>query len=299
LTGVPAYQALRTPRHEILRVRGLDIQLTRWGPEPGPVAPVFLLHGWQDSADTFQFMVDAFVHDWPLVALDWRGFGGSEWSGNGYWFPDYIADLEALLDLLSPGEPARIVGHSMGGNIAATYAGLRPERVRCVVNLEGFGMERTSSEQAPAQLRKWLDQVKVAPVTKDYESFEQFAAVIAFRYPRFSAAQADFVARAWGRLEPSGRVSLSGDARHRWINPALYKREDAEQVWRQITAPMLLVLGDQSEYLPRLGADGTEAALRAIYPGVEIAHVPGGGHMLHIEQPDLVAALAEQFLSTH
>jgi pimeloyl-ACP methyl ester carboxylesterase len=299
LTGVAAYRALRTPRHEVLRVRGLDIHLTRWGPEPGSVAPVFLLHGWQDTADTFQFMVDAFARDWPLVALDWRGFGRSEWSGNGYWFPDYIADLEALLDLLSPGAPARLVGHSMGGNIAATYAGLRPDRVQCVVNLEGFGMERTSSEQAPAQLRKWLDQVKVAPVTKDYESFEQFASVIAFRYPRFSAAQADFVARAWGKRQDSGRVSLLGDARHRWVNPALYKREDAEHIWRQITAPMLLVLGGLSEYLPRLGADGTEEALRALYPGVEIAHVPGGGHMLHIEQPDLVATLVEQFLSTH
>lgn len=300
MNGVTAYQALRTPRHSIQRVRGLDIQLTRWGPAPSEsVSPVFLLHGWQDTADTFQFMVDAFADDWPLVALDWRGFGRSEWPQEGYWFPDYLADLEALLDALSADQPVRLVGHSMGGNIASLYAGLRPERVRCLVNMEGFGMERTSSDQAPAQVRKWLDQVKSAPVLKDYASFEQLASIIGFRYPRFSAAQADFVARAWGKLEPDGRVSLLGDSRHRWVNPLLYKREDAEVIWRGIKAPMLLLMGGESEYLPRLGTDGTEETLRANFPGVQIAHVPGGGHMLHIEKPELVARFVEQFLSTH
>ena len=179
-------------------MRGLDLHLTRWGPQPAdPAAPVLLLHGWADTGDTFQFMVDAFRADWPLVALDWRGFGRSEWAREGYWFPDYLADLDALLEQLSPRAPAPLIGHSMGGNIASLYAGLRPERVRCVVNLEGFGLPRTTPEQAPAQLRKWLDQVKTAPALKDYESFEQLASIIQFRYPRFTAAQSMFVAQAW------------------------------------------------------------------------------------------------------
>ena len=149
-----AYRVLREPRHETLRVRGLDMHLTRWGPEPsGSVPPVFLLHGWLDCGETFQFMVDALRRDWPLVALDWRGFGRSEWPQQGYWFPDYLGDLDAVLDQLSPAAPARLVGHSMGGNIACSYAGVRPERVRCVVNLEGFGLARTSPAQAPARMR--------------------------------------------------------------------------------------------------------------------------------------------------
>jgi pimeloyl-ACP methyl ester carboxylesterase len=283
-----------------LTVRGLRIHVTRWGPPPSQErAPVFLLHGWQDTADTFQFMVDAFAQEHSLLALDWRGFGASEWSGDGYWFPDYIADLEGLLDQLSPSQPARLVGHSMGGNIAAMYAGLRPERVRWVVNLEGFGMERADSAQAPVQMCKWLDQVKTPLVSKDYASFEQFASVIAFRYPRFSAAQADFIARAWGKREPNGRVSLVGDPRHRWVNPMVYKRQDAEFIWRGLKAPMLLLIGDESEIRPRLAADGSEDALRRNFPGAEIAHVPGGGHMLHIERADLIAPLVETFAGAH
>jgi pimeloyl-ACP methyl ester carboxylesterase len=233
------------------------------------------------------------------VALDWRGFGRSAWSQDGYWFPDYHADLDALLDMLSPGVPARLVGHSMGGNIASLYAGLRPHRVRCVASLEGFGLPRTSPDKAPAQTRKWLDQVKSVPPLKDYDSFEQLASIIAFRYPRFTAAQADFVARAWGTLEANGRVRLLGDARHRWINPVLYRREEAEAIWREIKAPMLMLVGSESEYLTRLDADGTDAALRAICPQIDMAYIAGAGHMLHIEKAELVASLVENFLSAH
>ena len=294
------YRVLRTPRHETLRVRGLNLHLTRWGPQPtDSAAPVFLLHGWADTGDTFQFMVDALRADWPLVALDWRGFGRSDWAREGYWFPDYLADLDALLEQLSPRLPARIVGHSMGGNVASLYAGLRPERVRCVVNLEGFGMPRTTPDQAPAQLRRWLDQVKSTPTLKDYGSFEQLAVIIRSRYPRFTEAQSMFVAQAWGRLEADGRVHLLGDARHRWVNPVLYRREEAEACWHGIRTPMLMLLGEHSEYLPRLGVDGTDSGLRAAVRGIEIIRVADAGHMLHIEKADLVAPLVERFLIGH
>jgi pimeloyl-ACP methyl ester carboxylesterase len=260
---------------------------------------VFLLHGWQDTGDTFQFLVDGFREDWPFVALDWRGFGRSEVPQDGYWFADYVADLEDLLDQLSPGVPARLVGHSMGGNIASLYAGVRPERVRCIVNLEGFGMPRTSASAAPAQMRKWLNQIKASPVLKNYDSFEQLCSIVSLRYPRFSPAQADFVTRAWSKLGEDGRVHLLGDPRHRRDGPMLYRREDAKAIWHQIRAPMLLLVARQSEYLPRLGADGTLEALRETFSTCEIVHVDNAGHMLHIERADVVAPLVENFLSTH
>jgi len=296
---VAAYQVLRVPRHETMRVRGLDLHLTRWGPDPSESnLPVFLLHGWQDTGDTFQFMVDEFKRDWPLVALDWRGFGRSEWPQDGYWFADYLADLDALLEGLSRGAPARIVGHSMGGNIASLYAGVRPERVRCVANLEGFGLPRSSPQQAPTQLRQWLDQVKSRPTLKDYDSVEQLASVIRFRYPRFNDAQAAFVAAAWSK-ERDGRIRLLGDSRHRWVNPVRYHREDAEACWREVKAPVLMLLGEESEYLSKLGADGSDAALRNIIPQIEILRIAGAGHMLHIEKANVVAPLIENFLSAH
>jgi pimeloyl-ACP methyl ester carboxylesterase len=300
LDSITAYQALRQPRHETLRIRGLNMHLTRWGPFPSPAAPpLFLLHGWLDAGETFQFVVDAFKKDWPIIAPDWRGFGRSEWPQEGYGFPDYLGDFDALMDEISPGAPARIVGHSMGGNIANLYAGLRPERVRCIINLEGLGLPRTSPQDAPKRMRKWLDQIKSPTLEKTYNSFEQLASVIQFRYQRFAPGAAGFVARVWGTADGDDRVRLAADPRHHWVNPILYKREDAEATWNEIRAPMLMMLGEESDYMARLGADGTLDALRAAFPSAELASVADAGHMLHIERPEAVAAMIETFLDAH
>jgi pimeloyl-ACP methyl ester carboxylesterase len=294
------YQPLRQPRHETLRLRGLDMHITRWGPPPAAgESPLFLLHGWLDAGGTFQFLVDALKEERPIVALDWRGFGLSQWAADGYFFHDYIADLDALLDQVSPDTPARILGHSMGGNVANLYAGVRPERVRCVVNLEGFGLARTSAQEAPSRMRKWLDQIKKPTTERVYESFEQLSDVVQFRNPRFSPSTAAFVARMWAVADDDGRLRLAADPRHHWANPQVYRREEAEAIWREIRAPMLMLLGEQSDYLKRLGEDGTIEGLRRIFPSVRLASIPDTGHMMHIERPQLIAPLIEAFLDAH
>lgn len=276
------------------------MHLTRWGPEPSALLPpVFLLHGWLDAGETFQLIVDAFKKDWPLIAPDWRGFGRSEWPQEGYGFPDYLGDFDALMDQVCPDAPARLVGHSMGGNIACLYAGLRPERVRCVITLEGLGLPRTSPQDAPKRMRKWLDQIKSPTAEKNYDSIEQLAAIIQFRYPRFSPAAAAFVARVWGTPDQDNRVRLAADPRHHWVNPIRYKREDAEATWREIRAPLLMVLGQESDYTKRLGGDGTIMALKTAYPGAEVTSIEAAGHMLHIERPAALAPVIEEFLDAN
>src|SRR5258708_32983689 len=103
------------------------MHLTRWGPEPSAQAPpVFLLHGWLDAGETFQFIVDAFERDWPVIAPDWRGFGRSEGPQAGYGLPDYLGDFDDLMDQISPDSPARVVCPSVGANTTHRDAGLLP-----------------------------------------------------------------------------------------------------------------------------------------------------------------------------
>jgi pimeloyl-ACP methyl ester carboxylesterase len=288
------YQPRRTPRHETLTVRGLAHHVTRWGPVSDD--PVVLLHGWADTADTFQFVVDALDGDWPLVAFDWRGFGRSEWSAGGYWFPDYHADLDHLLDRLCPARPARLVGHSMGGNIALLYAGIRPERVRRVASLEGFGLPRTVPGDAPGRLRQWLHQLRERPSFGQFESFDDLAHLLLRRSPRLTPDRAGFIARSWATESATGGVHITADPAHKLVNPYRYRRDETEACLRQVVAPALLVLAGESEYLPRLGEDGTEAGFRANIPALRIETVAGAGHMLHHEQPEAVARLVEAFL---
>ena len=284
----------RTPEEAQLRLRGLRHQLTTWRGERAE--PVFLLHGWMDTGDTFQFLADAMPDQRTLVAPDWRGFGRSEWPPDGYWFPDYYADLDALLEQLSPREPATLVGHSMGGNIALLYAGIRPERVRRVVCIEGFGLARTQPEQAPGRYREWLRQLREPASFASFPSLESFAHFLLRRNPRLTPERALFVARSWTERTEGGTVRVRSDPAHKRVNPVLYRREEAEACWREVAAPVLYVIGGKSDFVRRLGAEAEPAYMARFVRRLETCTIPDAGHMVHHEQPELLAQAIEAFL---
>jgi pimeloyl-ACP methyl ester carboxylesterase len=290
-----SYQPRRLPRHATMSLRGLSHHLTQWGPDAA--APLVFLHGWADTSDTFQFVVDAFAHDHSIVALDWRGFGRSSWQNGPYWFPDYLADLDALLEQLSPQAPVTLVGHSMGGNIACLYAGVCPQRVARIVNLEGFGLSRTRPEQATERYRRWLEEQRRPPAFSTYPTLEHFAALLRRKNPRLTPPRAEFIAKVWSRSLPDGSCTVSADPAHKMVNPVLYRREEAEAVWRSAVAPTLLLLGGRSEFRQHLGADGSDEYFRSIFPQLTIVTLPEAGHMMHHEEPEAVAALIESFLA--
>ena len=289
-----AYQPRRPGRHETQSFRGLEHHLIRWGPDSDD--PVLLLHGYADCAASFQFVADEIAPGLPLVAIDWRGFGRSERAPGGYWFPDYYADLEQFIDRLCPRRAARLVGHSMGANVAMIYAGVRPARVRRLVNLEGFGLPRTDASQAPDRLAKWLDQHRETAEFGDYADAAELAARIAKRNPRLSPERAAFVAESWSGPRPGGGVRLLADPAHRMVNPYLYRREEMEACWRRIEAPVLLVIGAVSDLLTRLGAEGGPDMFKPLIRELSIEILAGAGHMLHHEEPRAVARLIENFL---
>lgn len=289
------YLRRREPQYAVLSLRGLRHHLTTW--RGSEAAPVFLLHGWMDTGESFQFLADAMSDHWTLVAPDWRGFGRSEWPADGYWFPDYYADLDALLTTLSPDTPATLVGHSMGGNVALAYAGIRPERVRRVVCIEGFGLPRTRPDQAPGRYREWLRQLREPAAFAEYPSFEAFAHLLARRNPRLTAERAAFIARAWACRGEDGVVRVRSDPAHKRVNPVLYRREEAEACWRELAAPVLYVLGAESEFTGRLGGEADPAHMASLIRRLEPCVVPDAGHMVHHERPDLLARAIESFLA--
>jgi pimeloyl-ACP methyl ester carboxylesterase len=289
-----SYSPRRPPRHGNLAIRGLKHHLTYWGEPNG--TPLVLLHGWMDTGETWQFVVDCLPESWYCVAPDWRGFGDSDHSPDGYWFPDYLADLDALLDVLAPDSTARIAGHSMGGNIAALYAGVRPQRLAWFVNLEGLGLPRMRADDAPVRYEQWLDELRATPLQRYYKSVEQLSTLLRMRNPRLSEDTAAFVARAWSRPASNGGFELRADPRHRIINPVLYRREESEACWRRTEIPTLLLVGAVSEHRSRLGADATDEYFHSMYRHLQIATIPEAGHMVHHEQPQLVARHIVEFV---
>jgi pimeloyl-ACP methyl ester carboxylesterase len=254
-----------------------------------------LLHGWMDVSASFQFMVDALQGEWDVYAPDWRGYGLTEWGkGDCYWFADYIADLDFLLQQICEA-PVNLVGHSLGGNVAALYAGTRPERIRKLVNLEGFGLRATKPEQAPERYAKWLEELRAPPQLRPYASFDELADRLRKTNPRLKE-KADFLARHWGQ-EKDGKVVLRADPAHKIVNATLYRYEEALACWRRVTAPVLWVEGEEWDTLKSYGPNaGQLIERRAAFPNLKHVSIPGSGHMLHHDQPEALARTVEAFL---
>ena len=285
-------------------VRGLRYHLREWGPAAADAAhTLFMLHGWMDVSASFQFVVDALDRDWRVVAPDWRGFGlSARAAGDCYWFPDYLADLEFVLDDVVGEAPALLVGHSMGGNIALMYAGARPERVRAVVNLEGFGLRPTRPEQAPARYAQWIDQLKQGGALRDYASRDEVGARLMKNNPRLLKERAAFLAEHWSVADGAGRYRVAGDPAHRVVNPTLYRIDEVLACWESVECPVLWVRAAQTDVLRHVGTDAAAAlreveARKDVLRDVESVVVEDAGHMLHHDQPHEVARLIDGFVA--
>jgi pimeloyl-ACP methyl ester carboxylesterase len=286
-----------------LPLRGLQLHLHEWGrPQPGAPTMV-MLHGWMDVGASFQFVVDALAAlegaGRHIVAPDWRGFGLTTGPRvDSYWFPDYLADLDALLRVLSPQAAVDLVGHSMGGNVAMSYAGVQPQRVRRLVNLEGFGLPATTPDEAPARLARWLDELQRPATLRSYADAAAVADRLCRTNPRLPADKARWLARQWARPGDDGRWHLLADPAHRRSNPVLYRVEEVLAAWAAIRAPVLWVEADATDLSTWWGHRYPRQEFQrrlAVVADCRQARLADAGHMLHHDQPRALAELLLDF----
>jgi pimeloyl-ACP methyl ester carboxylesterase len=308
------YQAQRIPRSEFVPIRNLNYHLRVWG-QPQPDKPTLvLMHGWMDVAASYQFLVDAFseafVNQRHIVAADWRGYGLTTAAPvDNYWFADYLADLDFLLDHYSPDKPVDLVGHSMGGNVVMQYGGVRPARLRRLINLEGFGMPVGRATQAPKRLSNWIDELKQlnsgAMALKAYDSADGVAQRLMKTNPRLARdaagrARAAWLARHWAVENKEGRWEILGDAAHKISGANVSHVEEILAMYAAITAPTLFVQASDDSMVGWYGTRFTLAEfherLKAV-PKVTRAIIPDSGHMLHHDQPLALAKLIEDFVA--
>lgn len=299
------YQVKRDSHSEFVPIRNLSYHVRVWG-EPAPdKIPLVLLHGWMDVAASYQFVVDALSHAHYVIAPDWRGYGQTTTGGaDNFWFPDYLADLDLLLDHYAPAAQVNLVGHSMGGNVAMLYAGVRPERIRRLVNLEGFGMPETTPDQAAGRYVKWIDELKKLHRgemdLKDYDSAAGVARRLMRTNPRLGADKANWLAQHWAHENAQGRWAILGNAAHKVCNAELYRLDEVLAIYARISMPVLAVeAADDSLSLWWKGVFtlAQHHQRLKVVPQMEIARVENAGHMLHHDQPEVLARLIERFIA--
>ena len=298
------YQVLKPSRSSTLAMRHLSYHVRHWGPDTSPLPTLVLLHGWMDVSASYQFTVDALQHERRIIAPDWRGFGLTTGAPvDHYVFADYLADLDLLLDHYAPGEAIDLVGHSMGGNVAMMYAGVRPERIRRLVNLEGFGLPATRPDQAPKRYAQWIDEIKQLHTgdmaLKGYDSQDGVARRLMKTNPRLSEDKAQWLAGHWAQPNAKGQWEILGDPAHKITSAQLYRLDEAMALYKNITAPVLAVEASDDSlsqwWKGRYTLDEYHQRLTHVR-NCRTAVVHDAAHMLHHDQPAQVARLIEEFL---
>jgi len=280
-----------------INVRGLNYHIQEWGDLSKPL--LVLLHGWMDCGATYKYMAEYLIDDYFLVAPDWRGFGQTD-HAPGYWFPDYYADLEKILDHYAPDSAVNLVGHSMGGNIALMYAGIQPHRVAKVLSLEALGIAADKPSDAPKKYRRWLREITSEEPTKIYPNFDALCDSVYKGNPSLAANIVVELATMWGEgYGDQGACKLKHDHAHRYTNPNCYNFDEVLEVWKEITAKVGLVMARDSSFFQRFNKLGRIDQAKQV---LDIAdddyfEVDQCGHMLHIQQPEVTAKHILDFFS--
>lgn len=285
---------MRTSR-ETYRGFGLNLSVYRFSAEGDATGITLLfLHGFMDSGVTWDQVAEplcAAGHE--VLAIDFRGFGTSDRIGAGgyYHFPDYSADVDALLRQLAI-ERLVLVGHSMGGTVACLYAGARPDRMEKLVLLEGIGPPAMAPETVLHRTRTWLDQLERERGSRPIASLEQAAKRLGVTHSNIDRSILERVAAQLTEERDDGTRRWRHDRLHATTMPSAFNLAAFEPFLNAITCPVLFVGGGPQGLHPV----DEDARLAAIGGAVQRIELPSAGHMMHWTQPREVAAVLLPFI---
>lgn len=290
--------ARRPDRRRSVDSYGLAISVAEWGAETAP--PIVIVHGGFDFAETLNVFAPLLAdRGWRVVSWDQRGHGMSDWAAMYNWEAD-LRDAAAVLD--SVGGRFPIIGHSKGGALSLFLAEAFPSRFTHLLNLDGLPSRRAMPDITETERTRLVG----ADVRLRLE--HRASIVDKVRRPGTVEELAERRGRMNTRLSPEWlRYLVTVGARHdpdgwRWrIDPAL--RMGGFGPWSPdwslhrlpgIAFPVVGVLGLEPEVM----GWGTSAddVLPWLPPGAELLSWEDVGHFIHIEQPERVAALVDDFV---
>ena len=272
-----------------LRLHYLD-----WGNASAP--NMLLVHGVQDHCHTWDWYARAFFDDYHIIAPDMRGHGDSEWArGSSYHQIDYVYDLAQLIRQAQL-TPTVLVAHSMGGTLAALYAGVYPETVTALVIIEGVGMWPGRFLGAPAHERvgQWIDNNRhlAGRQPRRYPALEEAYGRMHRANAHLTQAQARHLTIHGSHQNEDGSYSWKYDNYTHAYAAYGIPEEEVVALWERITCPVLII--NASDGFPhRIGQNGTVRH----FDDVRLVDIPGSGHWAHHDQLDEVVRLSRELLS--
>ena len=272
----------------------LRLHYVDWGNAGAPA--MVLVHGIHDHCRTWDSWAEAFGEQYHVVAPDLRGHGDSEWvRGSSYHYLDYVYDLHQLVrqaDLA----PVTLVGHSMGGAIAALFAGVFPELVSRLVVIEGIGLWSDMQPPVPVaeRIREWVTATRAlsARHPRRYDSLSDAYHRMQQANPQLSDEQALHLTVHGSNQNEDGTYSWKYDNYTFNFSAAGMPSEDIVALWQRIDCPVLIINAEHGlEH--RIGQDGTEQ----YFAGARLENIADAGHWTYHDEPQAVLQLVADFLT--
>lgn len=274
----------------------LRLHYVAWGNPDAP--PMLLVHGGRDHCRNWDWVAEAFGDDYYIIAPDLRGHGDSQWMiGGTYNINDYTYDIAQLLHQTKL-TPITIIGHSLGGNISLRYSGLYPDTVKKVVAIEGLGpspaMMREAVGTTNAQrIRNWAEELRglSGRLPKRYASVEEAFQRMHKENPHLNADQARHLTIHGVNQNEDGSYSWKFDNYVRVFVPRPADTEELQEVWSNISCPVLLFRGTES-----WASNPLEDGRAKFFGNVQVANVEGAGHWVHHDRLEEFLRITKNFL---
>ncbi len=274
----------------------LKLHYLDWGNCDAP--PLIVQHGGRDHCRSWDWVAQQFRDDWHVIAPDLRGHGDSAWSPDGSYGPSHhVLDLARLIDQLQLSSVS-IIGHSLGAQISLRYAGIYPDRVRQLVEVEGAWLRARSAVARmkmpiAERMRDWIasDQALSLRTSRRYASFAEALARMKAGNRRLSAEQAEYLTHHGLRQNIDGTFTWKFDDYSRGVAPHDITMAELIELWGRVKCPILRVYGRDS------WAFATEmTASPGLLPNAEMVFLDDAGHWVHHDQLDRFIELTRQFL---
>ena len=282
---------LKVPEELEIQTSTLRLVAKCWGNPEG--FPILALHGWLDNAATFDHLAPL-LPEFRLVSLDLPGHGLSDHrpSGMSYHFTDMVVDVLEVVDALK-WDYFSLLGHSMGAGIASYLAGTIPEKIKCLMLIEGLGSIVQAPEKMPENLREatnqWLQRSeKKMPLYPDMET------AVKVRHNTGKIAVSSVRTLVARGLHPvDGGFTWRSDPSLKIRSRHYLTKEQACSFLQKITAPVLLIEARNEK------KDPWNVLMQELIPNIKnLKHsIISGDHHLHLDNPEPVAKMICEFLN--
>jgi pimeloyl-ACP methyl ester carboxylesterase/DNA-binding response OmpR family regulator len=278
-------------RTRIYVVNGQPIHVREQGRSNGKL--MLMVHGWSSSWYAVSPLMSTFSDRYRCVAVDLPGYGESPPFGQRATIAAYADVLAGLIEQIGHGQPAVMVGHSMGGMISLTLALRHAHLVERLILL---------CPTISGDLSFWINTF-ISPITmlerlpgasRVIGKLERYVTGVTDRLmrPASFAAQSEISADDYAKLRADARRPGQGKVRAEcyWA----MRQGDLRGKLKEVSCPTLIIWGMEDNTVPLRDA----SVVANEWPAADLKVIPGAGHWPQFEIPEITRRHMRSFLAT-